>query len=63
MSKNGQMRTFPDICGQMRTMPIFLFVTLHRKKASLRKPTKTDKFGQKPTNSDNAKFAFRNFAS
>jgi hypothetical protein len=30
--KCGQKRTFPDICGQMRTVPNFFFVTLHREK-------------------------------
>ena len=43
------MRTFPDICGQMRTVPTFLFVTLQREKALFRKPTKADKNRQIPT--------------
>ena len=30
--KCGQKRTKADICGQMRTVPNFLFVTLQREK-------------------------------
>ena len=61
--KCGHFRTYADICGHMRTVPNFFSVTLQREKASFRKLTKTDKFGQIRTNSDNAKFAFRNFAT